>query len=62
MSGYCKECGNQHCICDMIESNGIKPLLCDVLAEIDKKTINIWKIGKMVYADDIKEILSKYFA
>jgi hypothetical protein len=20
MSGYCRKCGNQHCVCDMIEA------------------------------------------
>ena len=39
MSGYCRECGNQHCICDMIESNGIKPQLDDGRANLNKGDI-----------------------
>lgn len=50
MSGYCKDCGNQHCICDSIEKN-IFESICNILG---------WQGGTIhqVY-DEIKRLKQK---
>ena len=44
------------------QANGIKPQLCDVLAELSEYEFYDEKEGFSVSLDDIRKILSKYFA
>ena len=37
MSGYCNDCGNQHCICDDENVNGIDLIFSDLIKEEYKK-------------------------
>ena len=37
MSGYCLECGNQHCICDEIKANGVNAVLGDGWRDASKE-------------------------
>jgi hypothetical protein len=61
MSGYCQECGNQHCICGMPEANGVNAVLADVLAEIKTFEYTSSEGDVVVFVEDVENILSKYF-
>ena len=44
------------------ESVVVKPTLCEVLAKIEKKAFWDYVPGRAVRVEDVKEILSEYFA
>lgn len=60
MSGYCRDCGNQHCVCDMPRANGVSAVLGEVLHDI-----GVWGIENNIpvtKTDKLKAIMVKHFA
>ena len=53
-------------LCDVCywrkRANGAKPMLSEVLAKIEKKAFWDYVPGRAVRVEDVKEILSEYFA
>jgi len=45
-----------------VPSNVVKPLLCDVLAELEKEACGVQVSHIQISKDDLRRVLSKYFA
>ena len=58
----CHVCEPVRKLGSIIETNGVKPTLSEVLAKVEKRAFWDYVPGRAIRIEDLEDVLSEYFA